>query len=296
MTAARNGTPASAVDGGAHQSVARTDLVLSVLAAHAEHGLRLTDVCRATGLGKTAAHRLLSGLVAYRLADLDERSSRYFIGFKIFAWASGAGNRFGLSRIAAPSLTRLADTFGDAVYLLVRRGDEAVCVDRVEGPFPIKTLALRVGDHRPLGIGAGGLAVLSCLPDAEVERVVRSGAAARRPYGLSDAELLTMVKKTRTQGFSLVDGRIIRGIATVSMPLLLNDGSPVAAISVSTIQERLRPPRRRKIVAAIRREIDVISGDLRLLAANNSKALTQLAVAEAYASVKRQRETQSAQR
>src|SRR5262245_34385158 len=130
MTALKNEARTSAVDGGQHQSVARTDLVLSVLAAHPEHGLRLMDVCRATGLGKTAAHRLLSGLVAYRLADYDERSSRYFVGFKIFAWASAAGNRFGLSRMAAPSLARLADTFGDAVYLLVRRGDDAVCVDR----------------------------------------------------------------------------------------------------------------------------------------------------------------------
>jgi DNA-binding IclR family transcriptional regulator len=270
----------SAVDGGQHQSVARTDLVLSVLAAHPEHGLRLMDVCRATGLGKTAAHRLLNGLVAYRLADYDERSSRYFVGFKIFAWASGAGNRFGLSRMAAPSLARLADTFGDAVYLLVRRGDDAVCVDRVEGAFPIKTLALKVGDHRPLGIGAGALAMLACLPDADVERIVGSGAAARAPYGLSDGELLTLVKKTRAQGFALVDGTIIRGIATVSAPLLLNDGSPVAAISVSTIQERLRPPRRRKIAAAIRREIDAISDEFRLLLiAKNAKALTHPAIA-----------------
>src|SRR5689334_19405605 len=51
----------SAVDGGRHQSIARLDLLLSALSEYPETGLRLTEVCRATGLGKATAHRLLSG-------------------------------------------------------------------------------------------------------------------------------------------------------------------------------------------------------------------------------------------
>ncbi|MDX2205321.1 MAG: IclR family transcriptional regulator [Hyphomicrobiaceae bacterium] len=272
-------SPRSAVDGGLHQSVARIDLVMGVLAANAEHGVRLMDVCRETGLSKTAAHRLLHGLAAYRLADFDERSSRYFVGYKIFGWASGAGNRFGLLRMAGPSLARLADRFGDAVYLLVRNGDEAVCVELVAGAFPIKTLALRVGDRRPLGIGAGALAMLSALSDPVVERILKDGAKNRASFAISDLDLRSLIRKTRSQGYALVDGAVIRGIATLGLPLLLDDGAPIAAISLSTTQDRLRPPRRQEIADAIRAEIAGISREFELgLTASNAAALVRSSV------------------
>ena len=270
---------ANAVNGGLHQSVARVDLVLTALAASPEHGLRLLDVCRATGLGKTTAHRLLTGLVAYRLADFDELSNRYFVGFKIFAWACGAGNRFGLSRMAAPALRRLADTFGDVIYLLVRNGGEGVCVDRVEGSFPIKTLALGVGVARPLGIGAGSLSMLAALGPAEAEAVLRAGAAARAGFGIGDDDLAAMLAETRRQGFSFIDGKVVAGIATIGVALRLDDGSPIAAISLSTTQDRLRPPRRAEIAAAIRHEVDGLTREFRpFLTAHNARDLVRSAI------------------
>jgi DNA-binding IclR family transcriptional regulator len=280
MKAAGNSSAetSSAVDGGQHQSIARLDLLLSALAEHPERGLRLAEVCRATGLGKATAHRLLSGLVTYRLADFDPDTCRYTVGFKVFAWASGVGNRYGLAELARPGLARLVERFQDAVYLSIRRGDEAVCVERLEGSFPIKTLALRVGDHRPLGAGAGSAAMLAALPEDEQRRVLAATAKGRATFRCSDAQLTEILRDARRNGYALVDGMIVPGICTVGVAILLDDGMPVAAISVSAISERMHPRRCKEIAAAITAEIRGLAeaGGPFLSAANRSRLIAGL--------------------
>ena len=268
----------SAVDGGTHQSIARIDLLLSVLAEHPEDGLRLFDVCRATGLGKATAHRLLSGLVAYRLADFDPDTGRYTVGFKVFAWASGLGNRYGLADLTRPALERLVERFQDAVYLSVRNRDHAVCVERLEGSFPIKTLAFKVGDHRPLGIGAGSAAMLSALPQDEQRRVLTATAKERAKFRCTDGELAEIVRGVRSNGYAFVDGKIVPGICTVGVSILLDNGAPIGAISVSAIAERMHLRRRKEIASAITSEIRALvqsSGPF-LRAANRSRLIAAL--------------------
>ncbi|MCW2241760.1 IclR family transcriptional regulator [Azospirillum canadense] len=254
-SAVNGGQHHSAVNGGQHQSIARLDLLLSALSGSPDDGLKLTDVCRITGLNKATAHRLLAGLVTYRLADHDEMSGRYFVGLKIIGWARAAENRHGLLRLFQPALHRLAQRFGDVVYRSMRVGDDSACVARIEGPFPIKSLALNVGDRRPLGIGSIGLAMLAALPDREVERIMADGQAARRAYRISDDELRSMVVEARRTGYAAVDGLIVPGICTVGVPVLRRDGTPVAGISMSAIRDRMDPSRQAIVAQAIAEEI-----------------------------------------
>ena len=157
---------------GLHQSISRPTAILEALAAASSDGLRMTDVMHATGLGKATVHRLLAGLAAHRLVDQDSESARFFLGARILSWAVTAGDRFGLARLTEPAMARLAQTTLDTIYLTARSGDEAVCLNRREGLHPIKTLTLNVGDRRPLGVSAGGLALLAFLSDSEVERIL----------------------------------------------------------------------------------------------------------------------------
>lgn len=266
----------SAVDGGQHQSAARTELILSVLARASESGLRLQDVAEQTALTKATAHRLLSGLVAYGLVDLDERSGRYFLGMKLFGWASGVADRFGLRRITARALRRLADRFEDAIYLLVRKDDEAVCVERLEGAFPIKSLALEIGDRRPLGVGSGPAAILAALDDLEVERILRDTAQGRAKYGLSVSDVRAILREARAAGFAFVDGKIVPGICTVGVAIPLSDGTPIGSISVSAIRDRMDDHRRREIAMALREEIERLKIEWSgILSAGNGRRLTK---------------------
>lgn len=246
--------------GDGPRSVERLLVIIEALSSASANGLRLTDVVDATGLGKTTAHRLLNGLTDQGLVDHDDGTGRYFVGIKMLSWASAARNRFSIARLAETALTRLARRTEDTVYLVGRIGDEAVCLDCREGDFPIKALTLNVGDRRPLGIGAGSLAVLAALPDDEIERILVQRAGARSRYSFSEAKLRQMIETTRLNGHSYNDVHIqekmkdLTGMAAVAVAIRRSDGTPVAALHVTSITSRLAPPRRENIVAALQQE------------------------------------------
>jgi len=243
-----------ATDRGLHQNIARTTLVLSALAAAGKRGLRLTDVTQLTGISKTAAHRCLAGLTLHGLASFEENGGHFFLGDKIFAWGVVARGRFELADRATPYLERLADETEDTIYFMLRRADDAVCYGRAEGRFPIKTLTLNVGEKRPLGVNTGTLAIMAFLDDEEVDRLIRTRAAARSNYPIKDVALRKMIIRARACGHSRIDGEIMPGMSGVGVPVRNSRGFPVAALSVAAISARLEEPRRSQIAHRLKQE------------------------------------------
>ena len=50
-----------------------------------------------------------------------------------------------------------------SAVLSLPSGIESLCIDVEEGTYPIRANYLRVGSRRPLGVGAGSLALLAWL-------------------------------------------------------------------------------------------------------------------------------------
>jgi DNA-binding IclR family transcriptional regulator len=238
-------------------------MVLNALAANSTEGLRLTDVVNATSLGKATVHRVLSGLLAHGLIDQDKSTGRFFLSLKLISWAMSAGDRFGLARLAGNALNRLSQRTQDTIYLSLRCGDEAVCLDRREGAFPIKTLTLRVGDRRPLGVGAGSLAIMAFLPDEEIERVIASSGADQARFGIDEMTMRDMITTARQLGYSVNDERLIRGMSAIGVPVRRPNGQPFAALSVAAISSRLQAPRRDNIAASLKQEAEQLEEELK---------------------------------
>jgi len=224
---------------GEHRNVARLLAVLDALSQASAEGLRLTDVVEATGLGKTTAHRILGGLLRQNLAEQDAETGRYFIGVKMLSWATAARDRFSLVRLVEPALLRISRQTQDTIYLVVRSGDDIVCVDCREGSFPIKALTLNVGDRRPLGIGAGSLAILSALPDAEIDRIFIANAEAMSAYPFDEVRLRQMIAATRQDAYAYNNIHVLPGLenvtemAGIGVPIRKRDGMPVADAKAS---------------------------------------------------------------
>ena len=142
--------------GGANQgqTISRAAAVLRAL-ARGNQGRRLTDVAIETGLTKPTVLRLLRALKGEGLAFTDTMGS-WRLGLGLVALGAAAANREGLRQLAADALARLAAKTEDTVFFSLREGAEIMCVDRQEGPYPIRTLLLGPGHRRPLGIRAAG--------------------------------------------------------------------------------------------------------------------------------------------
>lgn len=242
-------------DNSANQGIERTAAILRALGRNFRSGARLTDIAAATELSKSTVHRLLNGLVQVGFVEHDPQAGVFHLSFDLFVLGSAAANRHGIVEIARPSLTRLEQRTSDTVFLSARSGIEAICIDRCEGSFPIKALTLNVGDRRPLGIGAGSLALLAFLPDAEVEHAIEGNLSRLGSYPRYSGPLLhDMVARTRRLGYAINDGNIIPEMFAVGAPILGRDRRPVAALSVAAIAGRVKGDRRTNLIEWIRSE------------------------------------------
>lgn len=238
-------------------SVSRLAQILNILAENCTTGLRLTDVAEKAGLSKGVAHRHLAALAEHGMVEQDALSGRHFLGMKMIFWAASASQRYGLASRLEPTLQRLAKETQDTVYLMLRTGDEAVCIARVTGSYPIKTLTINVGSRRFLGVGAAPLAILSHLKDDEISRVLDGPTAEERRAIFPDAVVRQMITKTRFEGFATVGDALFRGLCGVALPILGQDGSAFAAINVVAITERMSQSRQFEIAQMIRKEIEI---------------------------------------
>src|SRR3989344_4409525 len=228
---------ASTATGG----VPRVFAVIRALSAVQAEGGRVTQLARAVGLTQGTTHRLLQSLVAEGMVEQDERSKLYRLSMDFFALAAKAGNPGDLRSLCRPVLLRLCASLGDSIFLLVRSGFDAVCLDRSEGPFPIRSFTGDIGGRVALGVGQGALAILAFLPEVEREEVIR--------FNLS---------RVRELGYAGRNTGLLEGMAGVAVPILDREGRAVAALSVGTISARLNDDRLPTVVELLKREAAAI--------------------------------------
>jgi DNA-binding IclR family transcriptional regulator len=245
------------------QSLDRAVAILHVLARGHRQGVRQAELTAQTGLSRSTAHRIASALIDLGLVEQDVSSGRLFPGLALLGLGAAAANRHDLAELAAPFCQRLADKTGDTVYLSLRCGNEAVCVDRVEGAFPIRILTWNVGDRRPLGVSASGLAIMAALPEHEVTQVIEANATrVENLTGHDRADVHAFVERAHRDGFAFNEGFSAPGMAAVAVAICSSRGEPLASLCVAALESRLVSPRREAVVRWLCDERDELTRHL----------------------------------
>src|SRR5439155_13444032 len=111
---------------------------VAVLRALGGGASRVSELGKSLGYTQATTHRVLQQLVQEGLVE-QLADKRYALSLGLFELAARAGERGGLRSQFRPALLRLGAALGDSVFLLVRGGFDAMCLDRWEGPFPIRS-------------------------------------------------------------------------------------------------------------------------------------------------------------
>lgn len=234
------------------QSIERVVNLLRVVASRGRSGMRLGDVTAATGLPSSTCSRMLQRLESEGMLERHPVTRKYALGPLLYELGLLARPRFYLAERCEATLAALAERTQDTVYLSERRGLEAVCSARALGDYPVKALTLDVGVRRPLGVGAGGLAILCALPAAEADEIITTHADSYPKLSTLTADRVrAAVAEGRERGYAFLDAAVYPGTAAVgvTIPAL----APMAAISVAAISSRLDEKRRASIAAELQR-------------------------------------------
>jgi DNA-binding IclR family transcriptional regulator len=219
---------------------------------------RLTDLAAETGLNKVTALRILDTLAQEGFVARGPDGRGWRPGAEFLALAARAGRPDDLRALARPSLVRLAELSGDTVLLSVRSGVEAVCVEREIGSYPIRANYLDIGSRRPLGVGAGALALLAWLPDREVEAILGIVAHRLDAYPrLGVAEIREAIAAARARGYVILLDRVVDTMGAIGVPVRDETGRTVAALSIAALSARLRE-RETLLAEALGREANLM--------------------------------------
>ena len=262
-----NMTLSSTASKSGTQVVQRVAALLRGISARNRVGARLIDLCEEVGIERPTAHRILQGLVSEGLVRQDEASKRYFLGNAMYEMGLAASPKTNLRDVCHSYLQQIAQRTGDMVFLTMRSGFDGVCIDRAEGAFPIKVFVLDVGMRRPLNIGSGAMAILSFLNDDEINRIlsVNMERSLEKYPNYSEANVRKTIARARTKGFVLTDVIDLPGVRSIAMPIFDSHRQPIAAISLSTVVQRMDRSRTETLLNDLSSAVEQIQSKLILL-------------------------------
>lgn len=243
-------------------AVHRSFVVLRALADEKE-GVRVTYLAKKIGLTQATTHRLLQSLMLEGVVEQDQQKKLYRLSLDLFCLGAQAGAMNDLRALARPALLRLNARLGDTVLLLVRSGFDAVCLDRIEGEYPIRTFTGDIGGRVALGVGQAGLVILAHLPEAERNEVLSFNLPRMRHYNVYDEVYLrTEIERARTQSSYGVSSGLLEGMAGLAIPIFDRIGNVVGALSVGTHSSRLSEDRLPIVREMLAKEAALLSSQI----------------------------------
>jgi DNA-binding IclR family transcriptional regulator len=221
------------------RSLAKAVVLLEALADEREATpRRLSEVLHEP---RTTVYRLLTGLQALDMVEAGSRPGTYRLGWRLLRLGSAVIERLDERQAALPVMERIHERTGETVFLCVRRGDDAVCIERLDG-LRVQSLALRLGGSLPLHLGAGPRALLAWEPreewDAYVERQSPLAAMTEQSPATRE-ELLAELERSLADGFAVSDEDVTPGIASLGAPIFDYTGRVRAAVSIGGMRNFL---------------------------------------------------------
>lgn len=247
-------------EGSGKSVIQRAFSLIRILADGPSQGMRVTQIAKLAALTQGTVHRMLQALIEQQVVEQDESTKHYRLSLEFFSLAARAAHPSNLRDLCRPVLIRLSISLGDTIFLLVRSGLDAICLDRCEGPLPIRSFTGDIGGRVVLGVGQGSVAILAFLPESEREEIIRMNLPRLRELGTFDEVYLrTAIDQVRKQGYSAQNNGLIEGMAGVAVPIFDSTGRPVAALSVGTLSGRLNADRLPTVVELLKREAKSLS-------------------------------------
>ncbi|MFC5060146.1 IclR family transcriptional regulator [Saccharothrix xinjiangensis] len=213
----------------------RRGLAVLRLLASRPGPLSAAAVARELSLPRSTTYHLLAELAAAGFATHFPEERRYGLGVAAFELGSAYLRHDPLERLAGPVLRRLVDSAGRTAHLGVLHGAESLYLVR-EQPRQPTTIVSDVGVRLPAHLTASGRAVLGRLPAAQVRALFPGVASFVDRTGRGPADLPSLrrlLAAERRRGWSVEDGYVTAGFASVAAPVFDHGRRPIAAVTVT---------------------------------------------------------------
>ena len=223
------------------QVIERMMKLLDVLSQHPEP-LGLKQISQYTGLHPSTAHRILSSMSADRIVDRVEPGS-YRLGMRLLELGNLVKSRISVRELALPLMRELHSHTGETANLSVRHDDEIVYVERTSSGRSAMRVVHVIGARAPLHVTAAGKLFLLEEGFARLrDYAKRTGLAAQTRNTLTQVAALEKdLERIQRQGFATDSEEAEIGVRCVAAGIRDDAGRLIAALSLSTPADRMKP-------------------------------------------------------
>jgi len=187
---------------------------------------------------RSTVYRLLASLQDLEYIEPGSRRGTYRLGLKLFRLGSTVVSRYDERQAALPVMERLHEATGESIFLCVRRGLQAVCIERIDGAR-VTLLELRLGGALPLHLGAAPRALLAFEPEDVWEQYLADAHPEPRAPNtpLTLEAIVEGLRATRDRGFAVSDQDVTLGVAAIGAPIFGHTGKVRASLSVGGLRD-----------------------------------------------------------
>jgi DNA-binding IclR family transcriptional regulator len=218
--------------------------VLNLIEAIARSGsVGVRELSAQVGYPPPTVHRIISTLIERGYLRQDAVSRRLSLSVQFLELGAQVQQQFNVTAIARPHLERLMTECREAVNLAVQDGDYVAYLDHVRSDYSMLQLFTRPGARAPLYCTGVGKMFLSHWMESEVEVYLdRVSLSPRTPRTIVDRrKFMEELDRIRTEGFSVDDEEMEKGVRCVASLILDHSGRPAGAVSISGAAMRLTP-------------------------------------------------------
>ncbi len=210
--------------------------------ARAPGAIALSRLAADAELHPASAHRILGALIVHGLVE-KTGAGEYDLGVRWLEVGNRLRARLNIRQVAMPHMQKLAEATGETVNLIVRRGDEAVYVERVSGGQTMIQIVQVVGARAPLHVTAVGKIFLAeDSASGVLGYAQRTSLPAYTPNTLITAETLAAELDTiRREQLAHDREEAELGVACIGAPIRDADGKLIAGLSISAPADRHKP-------------------------------------------------------
>lgn len=192
----------------------------------------VTRIARDLELNSSTCFNILKTLVHEGVVIFDDATKTYAIGIGLVELAKGALEQSSYVRLIRPHLESLAAEHRVTATLWQRsREERVVLVDLADNTAAMR-VHMSIGQRLPMYIAALGRC-MAAYSDLTEEQLRDRIATLRWENAPSFEEYYAEVRQVRDRGFAVDNGNYVRGVTTVSAPIV--DASDRANMAMSAV-------------------------------------------------------------
>ncbi|MBY8976773.1 IclR family transcriptional regulator [Rhodobacteraceae bacterium NNCM2] len=208
----------------------------------------VAQIAEVVGYPRTVTNRMVATLMHYELIERSPQTGRFSVSpMMLHVVQKALAKNPVLGRVELVMREIVRETEDTALYM-IKSGDAALVINRVEGSAPVRVLASEVGMELPLHCGGAPLVLLSHSPEEEIQGYLSRPLTKRTKSTATDPEeIRKRIADVRRTGYSIGDGDLFDYVVGVGAPIFHDDGKLAGAVSVGNIIQRYTPERAREV-------------------------------------------------